>query len=448
MRVKVLSRSDKEWSGVHDGTPNQSRASTNLKPSLHAPARPLEVQRALTAAKTSRFLARPFLFACSPSHVDGVYSIARSRNNLALFASAAADGEIRLWHLPSRSCRFDVIPKPAAFTRDITFSSDSSRLLACTDAKLVHSVSVEDPTSSPMSYQSQSGAFASISAHYQKPLFATASSTVQIWDENRSTPSQTLSLAVDSLHCVRFNPVEVSVVASAGSDRSVSLYDVRMSTPIRRLVLSMRTNDISWNPLEAFNFTIANDDHNCYTYDMRRLSVHGALTVHKDHVGAVMSVDYSPTGREFVTGSYDKTIRIFEHTVGRSREIYHTKRMQRVFAVAYTLDAGYVVSGSDDGDVRVWKSQRSRPVKPMLHREKEKVLASEKLIERYAGIPEIRRIAKKRHVPKAVQFMTKTKKEIEKSEKRKKRNVRRHTKKEKRERDVAESKKNIVRELE
>ncbi|XP_057809854.1 uncharacterized protein LOC131026403 isoform X2 [Salvia miltiorrhiza] len=29
--------------------------------------------------------------------------------------------------------------------------------------------------------------------------------------------------------------------------------------------------------------------------------------VHKDHVSAVMDIDYSPTGREFVTRSYDRT---------------------------------------------------------------------------------------------------------------------------------------------
>lgn len=444
MRVKVLSRSDGEWSGAHDGTPSQSRASTNLKPSLHAPARPLEVQRAITAAKTLRLLARPFLFALG-GHIDGVYSVARSRSDVATFASASADGEVRVWHLPSKSCKLSSTPAPAAFTRGVSFNCDSSRVLACTDAKVVHSVAVDGGAVATFN---ASAPVASVSAHYARPLFATAASAVQLWDETRSAPTQTLALSVDSLHCVRFGPVETSVVAAAGSDRSISLYDIRMSTPIRRMVLSHRTNDISWNPIEAFNFTAANDDHNLYTYDMRRLASRGALTVHKDHVGAVMSVDYSPTGREFVSGSYDKTVRIFEHTVGRSREVYHTRRMQRVFGVSFSLDAGYVLSGSDDGDVRVWKAQRSRPLKPLLFREKEKVLAGEKLVERYAGIPQIRRIAKKRHVPKMVQFMTKTKKEIDKSEKRKRRNVRKHTKKEKREEEVNDRKKNIVRELE
>lgn len=42
-----------------------------------------------------------------------------------------------------------------------------------------------------------------------------------------------------------------------------------------------------------------------------------------------MDVSYSPTGKEFVSGSYDRTIRIFNIHSAKSREVYHTKRMQR-----------------------------------------------------------------------------------------------------------------------
>ena len=50
-------------------------------------------------------------------------------------------------------------------------------------------------------------------------------------------------------------------------------------------------------------------------------------------------------GREFVAGSYDRTVRIFTINGGHSREVYHTKRMQRVFAVRFSGDASYVFSG-------------------------------------------------------------------------------------------------------
>lgn len=75
----------------------------------------------------------------------------------------------------------------------------------------------------------------------------------------------------------------------------------------------------------------------------------------QDFVSAVMDVDYSPTGREFVAGGYDRSVRIFPYNGGHSREVYHTKRMQRVFATRFSGDATYVFSGSDDMNVRVWK---------------------------------------------------------------------------------------------
>ena len=68
--------------------------------------------------------------------------------------------------------------------------------------------------------------------------------------------------------------------------------------------LQTRSNALAWNPMEAFNFTVANEDCCLYTYDMRRLD--SAACVHQDFVSAVMDVDYSPTGREFVAGGYDR----------------------------------------------------------------------------------------------------------------------------------------------
>jgi len=85
----------------------------------------------------------------------------------------------------------------------------------------------------------------------------------------------------------------------------------------------MRSNTIAWNPMEAFIFTAANEDSNLYTYDMRRMDQ--AVNVHMDHVMAVLDVDYAPTGQEFVSGSFDKTIRIFPRDGGHSRYV-NTKR--------------------------------------------------------------------------------------------------------------------------
>ena len=41
------------------------------------------------------------------------------------------------------------------------------------------------------------------------------------------------------------------------------------------------------------------------------------------------------------------------------REIYHTKRMQRVRVVKWSLDNKYIISGSDEMNIRVWKARAS-----------------------------------------------------------------------------------------
>lgn len=78
-----------------------------------------------------------------------------------------------------------------------------------------------------------------------------------------------------------------------------------------------------------------------------------------DHTSAVIDVDYSPTGREFVAGSYDKTVRIFESLKGHSRDVYHTKRMQRLTCVKWSLDNKYILTGSDEMNIRIWKAKAS-----------------------------------------------------------------------------------------
>jgi len=50
---------------------------------------------------------------------------------------------------------------------------------------------------------------------------------------------------------------------------------------------------------------------------------------------------------------------------GVSAQVYHTARMQRVFATRFSGDGAYVFSGSDDMNVRVWKV-RARRVSPAL----------------------------------------------------------------------------------
>jgi WD repeat and SOF domain-containing protein 1 len=49
--------------------------------------------------------------------------------------------------------------------------------------------------------------------------------------------------------------------------------------------MRLKANAISWNPMEAYNFSIASEDFSCYTFDMRKMDK--ALNIMKDHTAAV-----------------------------------------------------------------------------------------------------------------------------------------------------------------
>lgn len=184
--------------------------------------------------------------------------------------------------------------------------------------------------------------------------------------------------------------------------------------------------------MEAFNFAVANEDHNVYIFDSRNMS--RALNVLKDHVSAVMDVDFSPTGEELVSASYDRSIRLWKRNQGHSRDIYHTKRMQRVFSCAWTPDNNYVLSGSDDGNVRLWRSNASarQGIKSSAQRQKQEY--DEALKERYKHMPEIKRISRHRHVPKQVKKAGEIKGEEIKAIKRREENQRKHARKDQKKR--------------
>ena len=375
--------------------------------------------------------AAPFIAQLGRGHIDGVYNMAKDPNSLERFASGSGDGVVKVWDLTTRdeiwqTVAHENIVKSMVWTRD-------KKLLSCAADR---TVKLWDPYSTasntpPLATWLGNGAFTSITHHRHLPNFAVSSSSIYIYDISRpnSNPSQSLAwpTQVDTITSLSFNQTETSILASTASDRSLILYDLRTSSPLHKSILTLSANKVAWNPMEAFNLAVASEDHNIYLFDMRNLK--RALNVLKDHVAAVMDIDFSPTGEELVSASYDRTVRLWSRQKGHSRDIYHTKRMQRVFSCAWTPDNAYILSGSDDGNVRLWRARASERQGVKSARERQKLEMDEALKDRFKHMPEIRRIARHRHLPKAVKKAGEIKTEELKAIKRREENERKHTRK-------------------
>ncbi|KAE9584675.1 hypothetical protein Lal_00023530 [Lupinus albus] len=407
MKVKVISRSSDDF--TRERSQDLQRVFRNYDPTLRTQEKAVEYVRALNAVKLDKIFARPFIGALD-GHIDAVSCMAKNPSQLKEIFSGSMDGDIRLWDLASRRtvCQF---PGHQGAVRGLSVSTDGSTLVSCgIDSTIrlwnVHAATSVDSSDSikktieEASVYVWKNAFWACDHQWDGEHFATVGAGVDIWNHNRSQPINSFEWGTDTVISVKFSPGDPNLLATSASDRSITLYDLRMASPVGKMIMMTKTNSLSWNPMEPINFTAANEDGNCYSYDYRNLSE--AKCVHRDHVSAVMDIDYSPTGREFVTGSYDRTVRLFQFNGGHSKEIYHTKRMQRVFCVKFSGDGSYVISGSDDTNLRLWKAKAAEQLGVILPRERKKHEYHEAIKKRYRHLPEVKRIARHRHLPKPI----------------------------------------------
>lgn len=56
---------------------------------------------------------------------------------------------------------------------------------------------------------------------------------------------------------------------------------------------------------------------------------------------------------------------ILEFVTSLFRDVYHTKRMQQVLSVLFSMDNKLVLSGSDEMNLRVWKARASEKLAPV-----------------------------------------------------------------------------------
>lgn len=221
----------------------------------------------MNATKLERVFAKPFLGNLD-GHRDGINCFAKHPSSLSSLASGSYDGEICVWNLPTRS-KLRQFNAHEGFVRGITFTTDGDNFITCGDDKTIklwrHTGNLWEPTAQghdePVNTILSRTMLTGISHHRRDNIFATSGEVCNLWEETRNEPLKTLKWGVDTLYSVAFNHVETSLLTACASDRSIILYDMREAKPLRKVVMTMRPNKLSWNPMEAFHFTVANEDY-------------------------------------------------------------------------------------------------------------------------------------------------------------------------------------------
>ena len=416
MKVKVIARSAKRE--INGADPKLARR--NLDPKHHPFAAAREYQRAVVAAKLDRMMAKPFVCALE-GHSDALTALAVPRRGvLVQCVSGGADGEVRAWDLAARQCVWSSGAAHVGSVKGLTLTRDGTDVLSCGERQIKRwRLEVAQSTGQrtqitlneakpPLETWTSSTSLNDVDASWARKTagaFCTAGADglVELWDAQRSQPLRTWTWGSDSVFKARWNPAEPSLLASTSRDRAATLFDSRAPTPLRKVILRSPCRALAWNPREPTCFVVGGEDHSCYTFDCRKLQ--RPRMVHEGHVSAVVDVAFAPTGKEFAAASTDKTVRLFPARgadAGRSRDVYHTSRMQALSSVRYTADATFVLTASEDFNLRVWKARASQRLGPISRREALAVDYRAKLVERHAHMPQVKRLVRRRNLPKMV----------------------------------------------
>ncbi|TFK70163.1 WD40 repeat-like protein, partial [Pluteus cervinus] len=81
----------------------------------------------------------------------------------------------------------------------------------------------------------------------------------------------------------------------------------------------------------------------------------GHTMILENHQQNVQSVAFSPDGKYVVSGSWDKTVRIWEVETGQQKGPSLQGHEQHVSSVAFSPDGRYMVSGSWDRTIKIWE---------------------------------------------------------------------------------------------
>ena len=152
-----------------------------------------------------------------------------------------------------------------------------------------------------------------------------------------------------SVQAVAYSPINSSLIASAGGNHTVKLWNLADGSVLTLGNHTDTVNSIAFSP-DGQRLISASDDYTFKLWDVQGKR-HLSTLSHKTNgvQSQIKAVSFSPDGQKIVTAGWH--VKIWDiHTL---REIMTIRHAAWVYAVAFSFDSQYLAMGDGSGQIRV-----------------------------------------------------------------------------------------------
>lgn len=300
-------------------------------------------------------LMRGTALASLKGHTNNIYAVAFNPR-LPVLASAGEDGTVILWD-PTRvplaghtdavnDLSFDRVGRTLA-----SASTDGRVILWDTGHRTRLSTIVGGSGPANAVALSPDGRTLAVAAGTARQVRGDNDYGVSLWDAtDPSAPARLTNLNGhrDQVRDVTFSP-DHRILATAGTDRSVLLWDTETRTRRATLTDTFAFNSVIFSP-DGRTLATAGHDRTVTLWDA---TTHTRMATLTGHRGPLRGITFSPDGQTLASSSTDQTV-ILWNVARRTRQAVLAGNAGPVNALAFSPDGRTLATASTDRAVTLW----------------------------------------------------------------------------------------------